>query len=107
DGRRHVPYCHDPARAGPEALEGRLCATLAPAQGWALWREPQPAAALLSVPGDPEALAGQYPAALSRFSGRHRARRLGARYSVCRRRLGKPDIRRLGPGLGMLVRWDG
>ncbi len=25
--------------------------------GWPLWREPEPAAALLPVPGDPEALA--------------------------------------------------
>ena len=42
---------------GPEALEGRLCAALAPPQGRPLRRKPQPAAALLPVPGDPEAVA--------------------------------------------------
>jgi hypothetical protein len=38
-------------------VEGGLCAALAPAEGWPLWRKPEPPAALLPVPGDPEALA--------------------------------------------------
>ena len=42
---------------GPKPLERRLCAALAPAQGRPLRRKPQPAAALLPVPGDPEAVA--------------------------------------------------
>ena len=56
-GRRHVPPGDDAARARPEALERRLRAALAPAQGRPLRREPQPPAALLPVPGDPEAVA--------------------------------------------------
>ena len=42
---------------GPEALESRLRSAVTPAQGWPLRREPQSAAALLSVSGDPEAFA--------------------------------------------------
>ena len=45
---------------GPEALERRLRAAVAPPDGRPLWREPQPAAALLPVPGDPEAVAGRH-----------------------------------------------
>jgi hypothetical protein len=37
-------------------VEGRLCAALAPSQGRPLRREPEPAAALLPVPGDPQAV---------------------------------------------------
>jgi glycyl-tRNA synthetase alpha subunit len=37
-------------------VERRLCAAVAPAQGRPLRRKPEPAAALLPVPGDPEAL---------------------------------------------------
>ena len=55
---------------GPEALERRLCAALAPAEGRPLRREPQPAAALLPVPGDPEAVAGQPAGPLSRQRSR-------------------------------------
>ena len=57
-GRRHVPPGHHLARARPQALERGLRAALAPAQGRPLRREPQPAAALLPVPGDHEAVAG-------------------------------------------------
>src|SRR5206468_12617790 len=53
--RRHLSPRHHTARAGSEALERGLCATLAAAKGWPLRRESQPAAALLPVPGDPEA----------------------------------------------------
>ena len=51
---------------GPEALARRLCAAVAPAEGRALRREPQPAAALLPVPGDPEAVARRRSGPLSR-----------------------------------------
>ena len=44
------------ALARTEALEGGLCPAVTPAQGRALRREPQPAAALLPVSGDPEAV---------------------------------------------------
>ena len=42
---------------GPEAVERGLRAAVAAAQGRPLWRKPEPAAALLPVPGDPEAVA--------------------------------------------------
>ena len=57
------------ARARPQALERGLRAALAPAQGRPLRREPQPAAALLPVPGDHEAVAGRLPGPLSREPG--------------------------------------
>src|SRR5690606_23065978 len=79
DGRGHVPYGHDAALAGAKALERRLCAALAPPDRRPLWREPQPAAALLPVPGHPEALAPQYPGSLPGLARRHRARRQAAR----------------------------
>ncbi len=65
DGRRHLPSGDGPARARARAVARRLCAALAPAGRRPLWREPQPAAALLPVPGDPEAGAGRHPGALS------------------------------------------
>ena len=55
-GRRHLPPGDHAARARAEAVERGLCAAVAPAEGRPLWREPQPAAALLPVPGDPEAV---------------------------------------------------
>ena len=55
DGRGHVPSGHHPARARPAAVAGGLCAALAPPDRRALRREPEPAAALLPVPGHPEA----------------------------------------------------
>ena len=56
-GRRHLPSGDHAARARAEALERRLRAAVAPAEGRPLRREPEPAAALLPVPGDPEAVA--------------------------------------------------
>ena len=93
---------------GPEALERGLRPALAPAQGRPLRREPQPAAALLPVPGDPEAVAARHPGPLSRQP----ATRIGidpdaARHPLRRGRLGEPDARRLGPRLGGLVRRHG
>src|SRR5258708_24027375 len=70
---RHLASGHDPPRARARQLELRLCAALAAAQGRALWRESQPPAALLSVPSDPEAVAGGEPGALSRQFGADRA----------------------------------
>src|SRR5205807_54015 len=57
DGRGHVSSRHYVARARAEALERGLRAAIAAAEGWPLWREPEPAAALLPVPGDPQAVA--------------------------------------------------
>src|SRR5262249_7323392 len=90
------------AGAGPQALACRLCPALAAAQGWALRREPQPAAALLPVPGDPEAVAYRRADDLSGKPKNARYRSQAPRYSLCRGRLGEPDARRLGPRLGSL-----
>ena len=92
---------------GPQAVEGRLCSALAPPQGRPLRRKPQPPAALLPVPGDPEAVAGEPSGALSRLARRDRRRHGAARHAFRRGRLGEPDARRLGPRLGMLVRRHG
>src|SRR3546814_7945815 len=72
---RHLPSRHHPARAGAGDLEGGLRAALAAADRRALRREPEPAAALLPVPGDPEALAAEPPGALPRFAARPRDRK--------------------------------
>jgi glycyl-tRNA synthetase alpha chain len=56
------------ARTRPEAVERRLCAALAPPQGRPLRRKPEPPAALLPVPGDPEAQPVQPAGALSRLA---------------------------------------
>ena len=92
---------------GPEALVRRLCAALAPADGRPLRREPDAAAALLPVPGDPEAVADRHPRALSGLAGGDRHRHHPARHPLRRGRLGEPDARRLGPRLGSLVRRHG
>ena len=92
---------------GPKPLERGLCAAVAPAQGRPLRRESQPAAALLPVSGDPEAVAAGPAGALSEIARRDRHRLRAARYPLCRGRLGKPDARRLGIGLGVLVRRHG
>src|SRR5947207_5453901 len=105
--RRHLSPRHHIARARSETLERGLCATLAAAKGWPLRREPQSAAALLPIPGDPQAIAAGYSGALSEIARRHRHRFAPARHPLCRGRLGKPDARRLGVGLGMLVRRHG
>src|SRR5690242_12377951 len=53
--RRHVPPGDDPAGARAETVARRLCAAFPASEGRALWREPEPAPALLPVPGDLEA----------------------------------------------------
>ena len=69
--------------------------------GRPLWREPQPAAALLSVSGDPEAGAGECAGAVSGV----RSSAIGldpdaARHPLCRGRLGKPHLGRLAAWAG-------
>src|SRR5690606_32132507 len=93
--RRDVPSGDDAARAGTETVERRLCPAVAAAEGRALWREPQPAAALLPVPGDPEAEPVQPPGTLSRLAGGDRHRPAAPRHPLRRGRLGEPDARRL------------
>src|SRR3954454_7663214 len=107
NGRRDLPSCDDAARARAEALERRLCAALAPAEGRALRRKPEPAAALLPVPGDPEAFAARPAGPVSEVTLRDRHRSGGARPALCRGRLGEPDTGRLGARLGVLVRRHG
>ena len=92
---------------GPKPLERRLRAALAPAEGRPLWREPEPAAALLPVPGDPQAVAARPAGPLSQIALRDRHRPEAPRHPLCRGRLGKPDARRLGARLGVLVRRHG
>jgi glycyl-tRNA synthetase alpha chain len=57
--RRHQPHRDLPARDRPRALEGRLRAAEPPPEGRPLRREPEPAAALLPVPGRAQAGAGR------------------------------------------------
>ena len=105
--RRHLPPGDHAAGARAEALERRLRAAVAAAEGRPLRREPEPAAALLPVPGDPEAVAARPAGALSEVARRHRRRPQAARHPLRRGRLGEPDARRLGARLGVLVRRHG
>src|SRR5947207_1779347 len=72
--RRHLPSGDDLARARAEALERGLRAAVTAAEGRPLRREPEPAAALLPIPGDPEAVAAGHPGPLSEVTRRHRCR---------------------------------
>ena len=92
---------------GPEALARRLCAAQPPPDRRPLRREPQPAAALLPVPGHHEAEPGRRAGPAAGQLPRHRPRPAAARFPLRRGRLGKPDPRRLGAGLGGLVRRHG
>ena len=85
----------DASLAWPEALARRLRAALAPPQGRPLWREPEPAPALLPVPGDPEAVAARHPGPLSPEPLRHRHRPLNTT-SASSRTTGR--ARRSAPG---------
>src|SRR5690606_11979366 len=80
---------------------------LTAAQGRPLRRESEPAAALLSVSGHPEALARRPAGSLSAVARGDRDRPRAARHPLRRGRLGEPDARCLGTGLGMLVRRHG
>src|SRR5690606_33617108 len=63
-GCRDVPYRHLPAFDRPGNLERGLCPAQPPSGRRPLWREPQPPAALLPVPGGAQAEPGQYPGAV-------------------------------------------
>src|ERR1700730_14756768 len=95
-----APSCAQNRQAKERGEKGHsyepLCATLAPAQGWALRREPESAAAFLSVPSHPETFAAGSPVALFGFARSDRRRFASSRCSLCRGRLGEPDARRLG-----------
>src|SRR6185503_8884800 len=107
DGRRHLSPRNHLALAWTEALAGGLRAAVAAAEGRPLWREPEPSPALLSVPGDPEAVAAGHPGPLSRLAPRYRRGRRQSRYPLRRGRLGEPDAWRLGARLGSVVRRHG
>src|SRR5581483_8267327 len=70
NGRGHLPSGDHAARAGPQGLERRLCAAVAAAEGRPLWRKSQPDAALLSVPGDHEAVTAEPSGALPEVARR-------------------------------------
>src|SRR4051794_26041255 len=89
DGRWYFSPCHDLAFAWPAAVARGLCATVASAEGWALRRESEPAAALLPVPGDPEAGPFECSGDVSRKRARHRPRSHAARHPFRGRRLGE------------------
>src|SRR5207237_8579072 len=74
--RRHVSSGDGVARLGPGAVARRLCPAVAPADRRPLWRKPEPAAALLSAAGDPEAGPGRQPGTVSEEPGGARDRRL-------------------------------
>ena len=84
------------ARAWAEALARRLCPAVAPPQGRPLWREPEPAAALLPVPGDPEAVARRRAGPLSRQASTRSASIRRCTTSASSRTTGK--ARRWAPG---------
>ena len=107
DGCRHVPPRHDVARPRAASLARRLCPAEPPADRWPIRREPQPAAALLPVPGDHEAQPGGRAGPPAGQLSRARPRPSAARLPLRRGRLGEPDARRLGPGLGGVVRRHG
>ena len=105
--RRHQPHRHLPARARPRALEGGLRAAQPPAQGRPLRRQPEPPAALLPVPGGAQARAGRHPRAVPRLARSARLRPEEERRALRRGRLGEPDARLLGPGLGGVAQRHG
>src|SRR5437762_10595936 len=98
--RRHVAHGDVPARTRAGAVARRLCAAVAPAEGWPLRRKSQSDAALLPVPGRVEALAAGYPRSLSRIARGAWPRPQAERRSLRRGRLGESDTRCMGPGLG-------
>ena len=74
---------------GHEALGGGLCPALAPPDRRALWREPEPAAALLPVSGDHQTLAARPAGAVSRRRLRPSASTLACTTSALSRMTGK------------------
>src|SRR5690606_10422129 len=66
--RRHFAHGDIPACDRPRALASRLRPAIAPPQGRPLWREPQPPAALLPVPGGAQARAPRDPRPVYRLA---------------------------------------
>ena len=93
---RHEPHRDLPARARPRAVEGRLRAAEPAPQGRPLRREPEPAAALLPVPGGAQAGAGRHPRPLPRLARGARLRPEDATTSASSRTTGR--TRRSAPG---------
>ena len=82
---------------GDEALGCGLCAAVAPPDRRALRREPEPAAALLSVPGDHQTLAPRPAGAVPRLAGRRSGSIWRCMTSALSRMTGK--ARRWVPGV--------
>jgi glycyl-tRNA synthetase alpha chain len=85
---------------GPEPWKAAYVQPLAAAEGRALWREPEPAAALLPVPGGAQALARCHPGALHRLIEAAGCKPRRARHPLRRGRLGIAHARRLGGSAG-------
>ena len=101
--RRHVSSRDYAARTRAETLERGLRAAIAPTEGRPLRREPEPAAALLPVPGDPEALARPTcRRSTSKASLEAIGIDLALKHDVrfVEDDWGEPDARRLGARLG-------
>ena len=99
-GRRHLPPRHLPARHRPGSVGGCASSSLPETFGRTLWREPQPAAALLPVPGGDEAFAARHPGRLSGLPRPPRYRPARARHPLRRGQLGEPHPRGVGARLG-------
>ena len=97
-GAGDLPSRHDASGAGPEALARRVRAALPPSQGRALRPEPEPAPALLPVPGHPEAEPVESAGALPLVARRDRGRCTAARHPLRRGRLGEPTLGAWGLG---------
>ena len=82
-GCRHISSGNHVALGRAKSLEGSLCPAITPAQGWPLWRKPQPLAALLPVSGDPETIAAGSAGPVSRIAVCHRHRPRQSRYPLC------------------------
>src|SRR3954471_23676924 len=66
--RRHLAYRNVPAFTRARAMARGLRATVAASEGRALRREPEPAEALLPVPGGAQAVATGHPRPLPGFA---------------------------------------
>src|SRR5258706_13398289 len=99
-GRGNIAHGDLSALPRPRAVARRVRATVAPAEGRPLWREPEPPAALLPVPGRAQALAPRDPRSLPRIARSGGLRPREERCALRRGRLGKPDPRRLGARVG-------
>ena len=107
DGRGHLPPGHFSARRRSGALERRLCAAFAPAHRRTLRQQSVPPAALLSVSGLHQTLAGRFPGAVLGLAAHAGLRSADARHPLRRGQLGIADLGRLGPGLGSVAQRHG